>query len=78
MVNNYFCKLPEADARPNQQATIVTKVLINMWICRFGVPIEIHSNEGRNFVSNLFQRITEVHGIRKHGVRHCIHSQMGW
>ena len=59
----YFSKWPEAYAILNQEATTVTKM--NNWINRFGVPMEIHSEQGRNFESKLFQRVTEVLGIRK-------------
>ena len=49
-----------AYAIPNQEATTVAKVLIDNWVSRFGVPMELHSNQERNFESNLFQRVTEV------------------
>ena len=49
----------------NQEATTVATTLIDNWISRFGVPMELHSDQGGNFESNLFQRITEVLGIRK-------------
>ena len=65
VVNDYFSKWPEANAIPNQEATTVTKMLIDNWINRFGIPTAIHSNQDRNLESNLFQRVTEVLRIRK-------------
>ena len=47
IVADYFTKWPEAFplVLPNQEATMVDKVLINEMICRFGVPLEIHSDQ---------------------------------
>ena len=65
VVMDYFSIWPEAYAIRNQEATTVATTLIDNWISRFGVPVELHSDQGRNFESNLFQRVTEVLGIRK-------------
>ena len=62
---DYFIKWPEAFALPNQQATTVAKVLVQEVICRFGVPLEIHSDQGRNFESALFKEICRLLGITK-------------
>ena len=65
VVSDYFSKWPEAYAIRNQEATTVATTLIDNWISRFGVPVELHSDQGRNFQFILFQRVTEVLGIRK-------------
>ena len=44
----------EAFAMSNQRATTSAKVLVRNWICRFGVPDSIHSDQGRNFESKTF------------------------
>ena len=65
VVMDYFSIWPEAYAIRNQEATTVATTLIDNWISRFEVPLELHSDQGKNFESNLFQRVTEVLGIRK-------------
>lgn len=35
------------------------------FICRLGVPIQVHSDEGRNFESALFSEMTKLSGIQK-------------
>ncbi|KAG5885093.1 hypothetical protein JTB14_003967 [Gonioctena quinquepunctata] len=50
---DYFSKWAEAYALPNQEAITVADVLVKEWICRFGIPMELHSDQGRNFESNL-------------------------
>ena len=51
-----FTKWAEAYAIPIQRASTSAKVLVKNWICRFGVPYSMHSDQGRNFESTLFQK----------------------
>ncbi|UYV74060.1 K02A2.6-like [Cordylochernes scorpioides] len=62
---DYFTKWPEAYAIPNQKATTVAKVLMDNLIGRFGVPLELHSDQGRNFEAGVFQELCRLLGIRK-------------
>ena len=55
VVSDYFSKWPIPYAIPSQEARTVAKMLIDNWISRFGVLTELHSDQGRNFESNLFQ-----------------------
>lgn len=45
VVSNYFTRWVEAYPLPNQKVTTVAKVLVNEWICRFGAPDVIHSDQ---------------------------------
>lgn len=65
VVMDYFSKWVDAYALPNQEAATIADVLVKEWICRFGVPQELHSDQGRNFESALFQNVCKVLGIRK-------------
>ena len=51
IVADYFMKCVEAYPMPNQEATTVAELLLKQFICRFGVPLLIHSDQGRNYVS---------------------------
>ena len=62
---DYFTKWPEVYAIPNQDASTVPDVLVNNFFCRFGVPMEVHSDQGRNFESRLVREILEQLGVRK-------------
>ncbi|KAG5896052.1 hypothetical protein JTB14_011047 [Gonioctena quinquepunctata] len=53
---DYFSKWAEAYALPNQEAITVADVLVKEWICRFGIPMELHSDQGRNFESQTFSK----------------------
>lgn len=65
VVMDYFTKWVEVYAIPDQGAATVADVLIKEFICRFGVPLEIHSDQGRNFESQLFQGICDRLGMKK-------------
>jgi hypothetical protein len=68
---DYFRKWPEAYGLPNQDAVTVSRALMENWVCCYGLPLEMHSNKGRNFESNLF------HGIRPEPCP-CIPNQTEW
>ena len=62
---DYFSKWPEAYALPNQEATTVAEVLVKELVCRFGVPLYIHSDQGRNFESAVFGEMCNLLGMTK-------------
>ena len=65
LVADYFTKWPEAYALPNQEAITVAEVFVREYVCRFGVPLELHSDQGRNFESNVFKEMCALLGIQK-------------
>lgn len=65
VVMDYFTKWPEVFAIPNQEATTVADKLVQEVFCRFGVPLEIHSDQGRNFESQVFQETCRLMGTHK-------------
>jgi hypothetical protein len=62
---DYFTKWPEAFAIPDQEATTVAHVLTEGMFCRFGVPLELHSDQGKNFESAVFREVCRILGITK-------------
>ncbi|GFY32809.1 retrovirus-related Pol polyprotein from transposon opus [Trichonephila clavipes] len=47
---DYFTKWPEAYPISDQEASTVAEVLVQHWISQFGVPLQQHYDQGRNFV----------------------------
>lgn len=43
LVADYFTKWPEAYALPN---ATVAEVLVKEYLCHYGVPLELHSDQG--------------------------------
>ena len=65
IAQDYFTKWPEAFPVPDQKATTVADVLVNQFFTRFGIPQELHSDQGRNFESEVFQDVCKLLGIHK-------------
>ena len=65
VIADYFTKWVEALPIPDQEATTIAELLIKEVICRFGVPQQIHSDQGRNFESILFAEMCKLLGIKK-------------
>ena len=65
VIADYFTKCVEAYPLPNQEAETVSEVLVKEWICRFGIPKFIHSDQGNNFESKVFQKVCDLMGIDK-------------
>ncbi|GFW14979.1 retrovirus-related Pol polyprotein from transposon 412 [Trichonephila clavipes] len=65
VVMGYFTKWLEAYPIPDQEASTVAEVLVQHWISRFGVPLQLHSDQGRNFDSAVCKRLCEILAIDK-------------
>lgn len=74
VVGDYFTKWIESYPLPDQEAETVARVLVQEFICRYGIPRELHSDQGRNFESNVMAEICRMLGIKK--TRTCpLHPQ---
>ncbi len=65
VVCDYFSKYSEAYPMPDMTAETVADVLSTEWISRYGAPVTIHSDQGRNFESELFHSLCELWDIHK-------------
>lgn len=65
VVMDYFTKWPEAYPLPNHEAATVAEVLVCEFFARFGIPGELHSDQGREFESAVFKECCQLLGVRK-------------
>ena len=65
VVTDYFSKWTELYAIPNQEATTVAEKLLSEFVCRFGVPRELHSDQGTNFESKVMVKVCKLFDIEK-------------
>ncbi|GFW33447.1 retrovirus-related Pol polyprotein from transposon 412 [Trichonephila clavipes] len=68
VVMDYFTKWPEVYPIPDQEAPTVAEAVVQHWISRYGVPLQLHSDQGRNFVSAVLK------GTNKTGTRKFLSS----
>ncbi|GFY07457.1 retrovirus-related Pol polyprotein from transposon 412 [Trichonephila clavipes] len=64
---DYFTKWSATYIYPlsDQEASTVAEVLAQHWISLFGVPLQLHSDQGRNFDSTVCKRQCEILAIDK-------------
>ena len=65
VVSDYYKKWPEVFPLPDQKATTVAKVLYNKVIATFGVPLVLHSDQGRNFEGSMMRELCSLLGMKK-------------
>ena len=62
---DYLTKWPEAFAMPDQRAEMIATLFIEHIVCRHGIPEELLSDRGTNFLSSLIQEICQVLSVKK-------------
>ena len=65
VVTDYFTKWTESYAIPNQEAATVAENLVSEFVCRSGVPHELHSDQGTNFESKVKAEVCKLLDIEK-------------
>ena len=65
VVADYFTRWMEAFPLPNQEASTVASKLVDEVFLRFSVPEQLHSDQGRQFESQLLSEICKLLKITK-------------
>jgi transposase InsO family protein len=65
VVSDYFNKRTEAFPMRNMEAETVASIIVEEVIARFGGPQVIHTNQGKQYESRLFQEMCKVLHITK-------------
>jgi hypothetical protein len=69
-----FTKYVELVAVPDKEALTVTSAIFNRWICRYGTPLEIISDQGREFNNKMSAELYELLQL-KHQTTSARHPQ---
>jgi transposase InsO family protein len=65
VVGDYFSKWSEAIAIRDQEAITVANKLVDIIISILDVPMEIHSDQGSNFESQVFKEMCKLLDLHK-------------
>jgi len=65
VIMDCFTRWVEAFPLKNFRAKLVAEVFVNQFISRYGVPSELHTDQGKNFDSKLFAELSILLGIKK-------------
>lgn len=65
MMVDQFTKWVEMAALPEQTAQSIAEKFIVHFIVTFGCPLEVHTDQGRNFDSDLFRALCDALEIAK-------------
>lgn len=65
VIGDHFTRWMEAFPLPHQQAEQIAEKLVFEFMSRFGTPLEIHTDQGRNFESDIFTHICKLFEIKK-------------
>lgn len=65
VLTDSFTKFSIAVPCRDQTAPTVARALRDHWFVHYGVPLKIHSDQGRNFESSLVRELCHLYGIKK-------------
>ena len=65
IITDWFTKFVEIHPMKNQEAETVARIIADKFVSRYGVPREIHTDQGTQFESQLFQELCALLGINK-------------
>ena len=65
VICDYFTKWPEAFPISDIKASTVASAFVDGFVCRYGAPVTLHSDQGGQFTSQLFITICQLLDINK-------------
>ena len=63
VITDLFTKWTEAVAIPDQESKTICTAFIDNFVTKYGTPLQVHSDQGRNFQSEIFRGMCSMLGI---------------
>jgi transposase InsO family protein len=63
-ITDAFTKYAVATSIPNKDAQTVAKAIFEQWFCKFGIPAQIHTDGGKEFVNKLLAELCELLNVQ--------------
>ena len=76
VITDHFTRYALAYPSKIQIAQATTRILWGNFICHYGFPEKIISDQGRNFESDLIKELCKIAGVRNYILRLTIHKVM--
>ncbi len=73
-LTDVFTKYVELVMIPNKEAFTVMTAILKRWICRFGLPLKIVTDQGEEFTNQMVQKLFRALDI-KHTTTSSYHPQ---
>ena len=70
VIADHFTRWYEAIPLPDQTAVTTANALVDHCISHFGCPHSLHSDQGGNFESKLFEQLMQFLGMDKTRTKH--------
>ena len=77
VITDHFTRHSMAFVTKDQKASTVAKKLYENYICIFGAPARLHSDQGANFTSTVIAELCSLLGIQNQRLLHIAPRVMG-
>ena len=81
VLTDTFTKFSQAFITPNQKALTIAKILVDKWFYVYGIPTQIHSDQGRCFDNQIMQHLYALYCVEQSTTmpyNPCCNAQCEW